>query len=242
MKYIVLAFSLAFTMMSCEQKELVNKSIPAKEFHDSIKANKAEQLVDVRTAEEFARGNFPKSINIDLQSDDYKEKMKTLDKSKPVYLYCLSGERTKEAADIFAQEGFEYIITMEKGILGLNEGATKPPTARTASKSNASAVSIAQFDSAVANGKNIIVDFYADWCGPCKRMAPVLDELQEQNKENFTLVKVNIDHSRELAAKHGISSIPRLFVYKDGKKVDDVLGFDPNKVEDFKSRLLKHYK
>lgn len=242
MKYIVLAFSLAITLMSCEQKEIVNKSIPSKEFHDSIKANKAEQLVDVRTAEEFARGNFPKSINIDLKAADYKEKMNTLDKSKPVYLYCLSGERTKEAADIFAKEGFEHIITMEKGILGLNEGNQNQPNPSTAAKPGASSVSVAQFDSAVANGKNIIVDFYADWCGPCKRMAPVLDELQLQNKEDFTLVKVNIDHSRELAAKHGVSSIPRLFVYKDGKKVDDVLGFDPSKVDDFKARLLKHYK
>lgn len=246
MRYLILCLSLAGTLLACSSpKEKVTKSMPAKEFIDSIQKVDEIQLVDIRTQEEFSRGALPNAINVDISDSGYKEKMQTLDKSKPVYIYCLSGERTKEAAKIFADEGFEYIVTMEKGLLGLNElGKPRPDDNQQANTSTKAAVSIEQFDSVIAEKKNVIVDFYADWCGPCKRMTPVLEQLAQENSEAFTLLKVNIDYSRELAVKYKISSIPRLFVYKNGKQVDDVMGFNPQPaaVEEFKTRLLSHYK
>jgi thioredoxin 1 len=69
----------------------------------------------------------------------------------------------------------------------------------------------------------VLVDFYADWCGPCRMIAPVLDELAQETSD-AKIVKVNVDHSTELAARYGISSIPNLKVFEDGQVVDEQVG------------------
>ncbi|NLC54394.1 MAG: thioredoxin [Erysipelothrix sp.] len=82
------------------------------------------------------------------------------------------------------------------------------------------------FDEAVKEGV-VLVDFYADWCGPCKMLAPVLDELAEDLAGKATVIKVNVDSENALAAKYGVQSIPSLKVFKDGVVVDETMGFQP---------------
>jgi thioredoxin 1 len=82
----------------------------------------------------------------------------------------------------------------------------------------------ANFDEQVLNSDvPVLVDFYADWCGPCKRLAPVLEELAAETP-NARIVKVNIEHSPELAAQYGVESIPSLKVFKNGRVTDQVVG------------------
>jgi thioredoxin 1 len=69
----------------------------------------------------------------------------------------------------------------------------------------------------------VLVDFYADWCGPCRMIAPLLDELAQETPD-AKIVKVNVDHSPQLAARYGISSIPNLKVFEDGQVVDEQVG------------------
>lgn len=82
------------------------------------------------------------------------------------------------------------------------------------------------FDDAVKEGV-VLVDFFADWCGPCKMLSPVLDELAEDLEGKATIVKVNVDKDNALAAKYQVSSIPSLKLFKDGKIVDETMGFQP---------------
>ncbi|MBD3329914.1 thioredoxin [Candidatus Peregrinibacteria bacterium] len=70
----------------------------------------------------------------------------------------------------------------------------------------------------------VLVDFYADWCGPCKMMAPVLDEMASEDND-WKIGKVNVDESSDLAGKYGVQSIPTLIFFKDGEEVDRALGF-----------------
>lgn len=248
MKKIVLILLSAAMLAACGEgkKETVTKEMDAVAFVDSIKAlDKGIQLVDVRTADEFSRGAFPNAINIDFNGADFKEKIKSLDKNKSVYVYCLSGDRSGRSVQAFKDAGFAYVVAMKGGLLALNNAANQQnssPQQPSGQSEGAQTVSVADFDAFLAKNKNVVVDFYADWCGPCKRMAPVLDELHNANKEKFTILKVNIDHSKDLAMKHKISSIPRLFVYKDGKKVDDILGFDASNTQGFKDKILASYK
>jgi thioredoxin 1 len=74
----------------------------------------------------------------------------------------------------------------------------------------------------------VLVDFYADWCGPCRALGPVLEELA-QVTPNAKIVKVNVDDSPQLAAKYGVSSIPNLLVFKDGQIVDQQVGLASKK-------------
>lgn len=85
----------------------------------------------------------------------------------------------------------------------------------------------AEFDSAVAaaGDKPMLVDFYADWCGPCKMIAPVLEELANEYDGKAVVAKVNVDEEHELAQRFGVMSIPTLLIFKNGQPVDKQIGF-----------------
>lgn len=82
------------------------------------------------------------------------------------------------------------------------------------------------FHSEVSEGL-VLVDFYADWCGPCKMLSPVLDELAVDTEGKLKILKVNIDDSTSVSGEYGIMSIPTLLVFKDGEVVNKVSGFKP---------------
>jgi len=73
--------------------------------------------------------------------------------------------------------------------------------------------------------KPVLVDFYASWCGPCMMMAPVLEELEEELGEEIKMCKINVDESRDLAIKYGISTIPCFKVIKNGEVVAETIGY-----------------
>ncbi len=70
-----------------------------------------------------------------------------------------------------------------------------------------------------------IIDFWAEWCGPCKMMDPILDELEEELKGKVTFEKINVDENQELSSRYGVLSIPTYVVVKDDKEVDRLIGF-----------------
>ena len=73
----------------------------------------------------------------------------------------------------------------------------------------------------------VLVDFWAPWCGPCKMIAPVLEELDDELGDKVKIVKLNVDDNQETAGKFGVMSIPTLLLMKDGNVVDQVVGFQP---------------
>lgn len=80
-------------------------------------------------------------------------------------------------------------------------------------------------DERVLKGKGLIlVDFWAEWCGPCRMVAPILDELAGEYEGRVTIAKLNVDENRDSAARFGIRSIPTILFYKDGVQVEQVIG------------------
>ena len=83
------------------------------------------------------------------------------------------------------------------------------------------------FDSLLESEKLIIVDFWATWCGPCRMLSPLLDEVEEEMADRITVVKVNVDDVREIAMRYRIMSIPTLLFFKNGQVVDKTVGAMP---------------
>lgn len=83
------------------------------------------------------------------------------------------------------------------------------------------------FPALVQDDKLLVVDFFATWCGPCKKLSPTLDELSEEFGDRVNIVKVDVDESEDLAMTYGIRSVPTVLFFKNGQQVDKFVGALP---------------
>ena len=83
------------------------------------------------------------------------------------------------------------------------------------------------FDKALQEEKLVMVDFWAEWCGPCRMLGPVIEDLGKQYEGKALIGKVNVDEEQELAIRYGVMSIPTVILFKDGKEVDRKVGVMP---------------
>lgn len=95
------------------------------------------------------------------------------------------------------------------------------------------------FDNEVLKAeKPVLVDFWAAWCGPCRMVSPVIDQIAEQYEGKIKIAKVNVDENPELAGKYDIMSIPSVFLFDKGTKVDAIIGARPKQA--FEDMIKKH--
>lgn len=224
----LLASTFALTSCKGQEKSSINQNIEPKQFAENV-MGKQVQLVDVRTPDEFNNQHIENAVNYNINdSVAFDTNAAKLDKNQPVYVYCLSGGRSSRAASKLQEMGFKEVYNLSGGITKWNaEGFGKPV--------NNGGLSLAEFNKITTSDKKVLIDVYAEWCGPCKKMAPYLEKMKAENKGKMTIVKLDADKNQALAKELKIEGLPTLLYYIDGKLQWQNLGFISE--EDLKKKL-----
>jgi thioredoxin 1 len=215
MKYLFFGF-LLMQVIGCNAQ----KSSPV-EFKSSFEKEKNAILIDVRTPDEFKSGSIEKSINIDYNDPKFEEKIVHLDKKLPYYVYCLSGGRSSSAAEFMRKNGFDKVVDLKGGILAWNKSNLPLKNNEPEKKESLTLESLQKI---IDSEKIVLVDFYAPWCGPCKKMEPLLEAVTRDYKGKATIIRINIDESKALAQHFRIDEIPFFKVFVSGQEKGNYIG------------------
>lgn len=188
-------------------------SLPAKEFQQKLAEMPSAPLLDVRTPEEFSKGHLVNAKNWNWTDGQFTQKFGELDPAQPVFVYCLSGGRSGAAASMLQSKSFTQVYELQGGIMKWNAANLPVETAQGAKAS--AGMTKAQFEALFTTDKVVLVDFYADWCAPCKRMKPYLDEISKDMAEKVTVVRIDADANPSLCQELGVDALPVLHVYKN---------------------------
>lgn len=208
---------LALIFNSCSKNNLNSGSsnLSPVEFSDKIKELPDAPVIDVRTPEEFSKGHLENAKNIVLTGNDFEKQISVFDKSKPVFIYCLSGNRSASAASIMRSEGFKEVYELSGGIMKWGR-ANLPVTRENIQTENiSSGMTRKQFDDKLVTDKLVLFDFYADWCAPCREIKPYLDEISKEMSDKVEIVRINVDENQELCRELKIDGIPDLKLFKN---------------------------
>lgn len=197
------------------------QNLSASEFASKLIEYPTAPILDVRTSGEFSKGHLNKAINIDWNNQNFEVKIASLDKVKPVFVYCLSGSRSSDAAKLMRSIGFKEVYELQGGLIKWRS-TNLPLTTNTASTSG---MTLQDFNKLIDQDKIVLVDFYADWCGPCKKMEPYLKEISNEMIDRVELVRINTDDNQKLCQDLKIDAIPVLQIYKDKKLTWNNIGF-----------------
>nr|WP_294858778.1 thioredoxin domain-containing protein [uncultured Fluviicola sp.] len=232
MKKILSIVLLVTVLFSCSNGQ-TQYTLPAKTFAEKINNSPNAIILDVRTPGEFSNGHLKNARNYDWNGTEFDQQITSLDKSKPVFVYCLSGGRSSAAADKMRSVGFKEVYELEGGIMQWRSESL-PET--TNNQVMSTGMTGQDFHALLDSDKLILIDFYADWCVPCKKMEPYLNEISTELKNSVTVIRINVEENQELCKELGISTIPVLQVYKDKKMTWTTTGL----VE--KEEVMKHLK
>jgi rhodanese-related sulfurtransferase len=172
------------------------------------------QLLDVRTVGEYHSGHLTNALLADWTNEkEFKESVQALDKTKPIYTYCLSGARSNAATQWLRQNGFTaYNLS---GGINAWKNADKPLAQAVAVEQ----ITMQEYLAQIPAGKTVLVDFSAIWCPPCKKMAPVLDSLVAAHGSKFILVKIDGGEQFSICKELAVEALPTFIIYKKGKSV-----------------------
>jgi rhodanese-related sulfurtransferase len=189
------------------------EGLPAADFEKRIQASHP-QLLDVRTAGEYRSGHLRNSLQADwLNKEQFIERVKYLDKNQPLLVYCASGMRSAQAAKWLLENGFTDVQNLKGGLTAWKlDGRTVEVIETTAQ------LSLEKYKEQVAAAGIVLVDFGAEWCPPCKKMEPVLRQLQAELPGTFILQKVDGGIDIDVMKAHKVDAIPTFIIYKKGKE------------------------
>jgi thioredoxin len=210
--------SAAFLLGQCtsETKSSNGFLLSPAAFSQKIIEYPAAPIIDVRSAGEFARVHLQNAVNLDMNGELFNKGISTLDKSRPLFVYCLSGSRSSTAAERLRAMGFTTVYELEGGLMKWRSADLPVMTndfSTPGGKTNG--MTKAEFEHKLSAEKLVLVDFYADWCAPCRKMRPAIDEIALEMKDKVDVMTIDADAHPQLCKDLDVVSLPTLLLYKN---------------------------
>ena len=232
----IISLFILLTLSSCAQ-ETGYFQLNATDFQN-ISSTTPGILLDVRTLGEYKNGHIENSGQLNYYASDFRGKLLLLPKNQPVYLYCNTGYRSERAAKFLAANGYSQVYNLEKGIMEWNLKNLPVIVDPDASPDKENMMDLATYNSLINTDSLVLIDFYAPWCAPCRKMMPMVDSLKTEYHGSMNIVKINADASKKLIKELKIESVPYFALYRNGMQLFSHYGFIGR--EELVKRLNQH--
>lgn len=224
MKTILRIFVAIILLSSCsnnnqeQQSTSLIENIDAKKFKELVDEGKGI-ILDVRAPQEVSEGYINNASTINLYDDDFKAKINLIQKDKQIYVYCKSGGRSYKAAEIMMKNGFDKVYNLKGGLSEWKISGYPVVIPKVTEDIKIKQMTLADFNDLLATDKPILVDFHTLWCAPCRKMAPIIDGIEEKYKDNAVVMRIDVDKSKELGKAYNIQGVPVFILFKEGKEI-----------------------
>lgn len=223
LSFVLCSLLLVSSCNSSNKNGGINFQLNAPEFSEKIASTPGGVVLDVRTPGEFVQGHIANATNISWNDPTFDGKINNIPKTTPVFVYCLSGSRSMSAANFMRNNGYSNVYELMGGIMKWS--AANLPITTDSSVKKVADMDLASFKELTKGDKIVLVDFYADWCLPCKKMEPFLNDIANEKKERVTLIRINADEQSELCKSLKIDALPYLQLYKNEELLWEKVGF-----------------
>jgi len=176
-------------------------------------------VLDVRTKQERANGFLANSTHIDFYDEAFLDKLNLLDKTKPLYIYCMVGGRSSKAANKIVKAGFNEVYNLSGGFLKWSNNNLPIEIPEKINEVTTQQYNKSFLDSAINSNPNLLLYVSTKWCAPCKKMNPVIDSLSKNYIKELTVLKLDLDQNMFLNEVYDIQSIPLFVLYKNNQQV-----------------------
>jgi thioredoxin len=213
----ILSVLFVVVLISCgETNSQVVQNIKAEKFQEFSALNDGI-IVDVRTATEFNSGHIKGASNVNFYAIDFTDKLKILRKDVPIYVYCRSGGRSSSAAKKMEALGFSKVYNMLGGIGSWSSKGFQTVQSKGKKVSKQPKFSVSEVDEILNSNETVLIDFNTQWCVPCKKMKPIIDEINSENN-NVKVLFIDADANKELVEKYKIIGVPVFIGFKNSEE------------------------
>ena len=214
-KGIIVIIASVFFIAIASGQTTGNESYPPlalDSFAAKIGRQSKPQVIDARSADEFSLNHIIGAINFNLQTEDYANRVQSLNKNEPVFIYSIGTGRSGQLAKDLRSKGFKEVYDLRGGIANWVGGGN--PYYTSAKKS----VTLQEYKTILANNQLVLVDVGSRYCGACKKVKPVLDSLRRENGDALKIVEIDLEESPQLISElKTVDAFPYLILYKKGE-------------------------